>query len=177
MKQSEGFSIITPSSHVFSPRSSTTPSLYNDDDEPTLRNVYRSIQEHVKEGALIFLDDLSELLLLGFPTHEVTRFIRAVISLAQKVRSLISSRPTGIDQILCQHKHIIVSRIHADTLASPALQSFQPNDRDATVPDLDLLLRLIRLGGGVWWRIEGLRTGRSGVVTGEVRPSFRKDIT
>ena len=34
----------------------------------------------------------------------------------------------------------------------------------------DLLLRLLRAGqdGGIWWRVEELKSGRSGVVHGEV---------
>jgi hypothetical protein len=146
-----------------------------DDDKPTLRNIFRSIQEHVKNGGLIVLDDLSELLVHGFSAHEITRFVRAVISLARKVRIPPYHLTTANTSAIAQVDHRL-----PPTRGFPGIEQrtslFQPNSYKQTVPDLDLLLRLLRLGGGVWWRIEGLRTGRSGVVTGEVRRLFRMSL-
>ncbi|KAJ9113934.1 hypothetical protein QFC19_000129 [Naganishia cerealis] len=177
LKRSDNFSLITPTSHTFSTSSTAaqaSPSLFSDDDEPSLKAVYQSILKALdgKEGSLIVLDELSELLVLGFPSQEVTRFVRAVISISRKV-VLSTTGPANDAYIFLipeQHNAIVVTHLHTDSLGSnSAVMSFQPNAREQTPnSDLDLLLRLLRLGGGVWWRIEGLRTGRSGVVTGEI---------
>ncbi|KAJ9101707.1 hypothetical protein QFC21_003045 [Naganishia friedmannii] len=92
LKQSESFTLITPTSHTFStssPTAPTSPPLFTDDDEPSLKPIYRCIVQTLqgKEGSLIVLDDLSQLLVLGFTPQEVTRFVRAVISLSRKVGS------------------------------------------------------------------------------------------
>lgn len=89
LKQSDSFSIITPSAHTFPSANTTAPSLYTDADEPTLQAVYQSIAERISANGtgLVVLDDLSELLLLGFPAHEVSKFVRSLLALARKVRS------------------------------------------------------------------------------------------
>ncbi|KAI5450571.1 hypothetical protein NCC49_002830 [Naganishia albida] len=149
LKQSDSFSIITPSAHTFPSANTNAPSLYTDADEPTLQAVYQSIAERISANGtgLVVLDDLSELLLLGFPAHEVSKFVRSLLALARK------------------HQTILLTHIHTDSLTSANATQSLPH---TPTPDLDLLLRLMRLGGGVWWRIEGLKTGRSGVVTGEI---------
>lgn len=41
-----------------------------------------------------------------------------------------------------------------------------------TETETNLLERLLKIGHGVWWRVENLQSGRSGDVMGEVSPPF-----
>lgn len=88
LKQSDTFQIINPSSYAFSSHTNANPSLYTDADEPTLQAVYQSISERISNNrtGVVVLDDLSELLLLGFSAQEIARFVRAVLALGRKVR-------------------------------------------------------------------------------------------
>lgn len=83
--------------------------------------------------------------------------------------SISSSKPIHPDSyIQCRLWHrqtnsSLVSTLHADHLP---LTPTSP--QSIASPAADLLGRLIRLGGGGWWRVSNLSSGRSGDVHGEV---------
>lgn len=43
-----------------------------------------------------------------------------------------------------------------------------------TETETNLLERLLKIGHGVWWRVENLQSGRSGDVMGEVSPPLSR---
>jgi len=71
------FSHIMPTSLPVS-RQASGPSLYDEDDSPTLRPTYDALIPTLVEDVVVILDGLSELLSIGFEPAEVTRFVRAV---------------------------------------------------------------------------------------------------
>lgn len=76
---------MTPTSHAFPSSNTSPPSLYSEEDEPTLNDTYRAIADRIPTAHLVVLDDLSDLLLLGFLAHEISRFVRSLLALARKV--------------------------------------------------------------------------------------------
>ncbi|WWD16335.1 hypothetical protein CI109_100761 [Kwoniella shandongensis] len=145
---SKEFVHIAPSSlpHAV-PTTQTSPKLFDEESRPSLRPTCDAIIPNLKEGSLVILDGLSELVWMGIPSVEVGKFVRAVFA---KVRNTQS---------------ILVSTIHADHLPLTSSSTSAPSANDANA---DLLERLLRIGQGGWWRISHLPSGRSGDVMGEI---------
>ncbi|KAK8861736.1 hypothetical protein IAR55_002559 [Kwoniella newhampshirensis] len=145
---SKEFVHITPSSLPYSiPTNSTSPRLSDDGSRASLRATYDSVVPHLKEGSLVILDGLSELVWMGMSSVEVGSFVRAIFA---KVRNT---------------KSTLVSTVHADHLPLASSSTYNPRSSDSNA---DLLERLLRVGQGGWWRISHLPSGRSGDVMGEI---------
>ncbi|WWC58318.1 uncharacterized protein I303_100858 [Kwoniella dejecticola CBS 10117] len=141
------FPIPTPSSSSSSSSSKNTPRLFDDNDQPTLRDTYNSIVPVIAEGSLIILDGLSELSWIGMSAMEISKFVRAVFARTRSSNA------------------ILVSTLHADHL--PLSSNVIPQT-DAGTNEGELLERLLRIGQGCWWRVSHLASGRSGDVMGEI---------
>jgi hypothetical protein len=75
----------------------------------------------------------------------------------------------AVDPDIIQVGMTLVSTLHADHLPVTVASTSSMES-----PEAELLDRLLRIGGGGWWRISGLSSGRSGDVMGEVgRPFLR----
>ncbi|KAK6905414.1 hypothetical protein L486_02118 [Kwoniella mangroviensis CBS 10435] len=144
---SHSFIHISPSSLPSSIKipNKNTPSLFDIDEKPILRETYDYITSHLTDGSLLILDGLSELDWLGFSPLELSKFVRAVFAKVKLSNS------------------ILVSTIHADHL--PLSSTIIPSKEAG---ESDLLYRLLRLGQGCWWRVSHLPSGRSGDVMGEI---------
>ncbi|KAI9632826.1 uncharacterized protein MKK02DRAFT_41138 [Dioszegia hungarica] len=159
---------ITPSALDLQVKASPvnpSPKLF-DGSTPTLRATYDAISSGLSaasgpaadsakttstgsssaQSPLVILDGLAELLWIGFTPIAIAQFVRATLALARKTNSSL------------------VSTLHADHLP---LTAASPSSSSAS-PSADLLDRLIRLGGGGWWRVSNLSSGRSGDVHGEI---------
>ncbi|AAW44900.1 hypothetical protein CNH00130 [Cryptococcus deneoformans JEC21] len=140
------------------------------DGRPTLKHVYDTLLPHLQTQAqlrsqppsnpeqgeggselecLLILDGLSDLLSIGVPLREIHRFVRAVYA-----------------QIRIS-KAALVSTLHTDSLSFLTQPSLSlPLSESET--ETNLLERLLKIGHGVWWRVENLQSGRSGDVMGEI---------
>lgn len=126
-----------------------SPPLFDAAGNPTLRATFDATTAALPPtptssvdttpAALLVLDGLSELAYAGIPPVEVARFVRAVQA----------RYPLGT----------VVSAMHADDLQDDVSADDDPAD--------ELLSRLLR-SAHVWWRVEGLASGRSGDVSGEI---------
>jgi hypothetical protein len=64
----------------------------------------------------------------------------------------------------------LITTLHTPLLLNASSLGDHLSVSPTSDPESDLLLRLLRAGqdGGIWWRVEELKSGRSGVVHGEV---------
>ncbi|OXG10576.1 hypothetical protein C367_06735 [Cryptococcus neoformans Ze90-1] len=143
------------------------------DGRPTLKHVYDTLLPHLQTQAqpqsqpssnperdgeegpelecLLILDGLSDLLSIGVPPREIYQFVRAVYS-----QTRIS-------------KAALVSTLHTDSLSFSSQSSISLSlSKLETETETSLLERLLKIGHGVWWRVENLQSGRSGDVMGEI---------
>lgn len=137
------------------------------------------------QGGMILLVGFSELVWQGFEPDLLSRFTRALMGHCRQASltkiTWTSFRPADIDlanpdlpTLLRMRREqtgkSLITHLHAHLLLSPSSLADHLAVSPSTDPELDLLLRLLKAGqdGGVWWRIEELRSGRSGVVHGEV---------
>ncbi|WVN87127.1 uncharacterized protein L203_102303 [Cryptococcus depauperatus CBS 7841] len=120
-----------------------TPRIFDAHGKATLRNVYDTLSSHVADECLVILDGLTVMANMGVLQEEIAKFVRATYA---KVRLAGG---------------ILVSTLHTDSLPLP-LSIYSPAE------DIELLERVLRVGKGVWWRIQHLGSGRSGDVMGEI---------
>lgn len=117
------FTHISPSSlPAFMVSSSTSPSLYDEDDQPTLRGTYDACKGAIHNDSVIILDGLSELLYMGFSLTSVWRFVRAIHMLSLRVSSS-SLGPSQAHVIVlcssCQRPAYFGARIQIISRARP----------------------------------------------------------
>jgi hypothetical protein len=64
----------------------------------------------------------------------------------------------------------LITTLHTPLLLNASSLGDHLSVSPTSDPESDLLLRLLRAAqdGGIWWRVEELKSGRSGVVHGEV---------
>ncbi|KIR98766.1 hypothetical protein L804_04352 [Cryptococcus deuterogattii 2001/935-1] len=158
------------SPRIFPPLSSAAEDTTSErDGPPPLKQVYDVLIPHLQAQAqpqsghslnprqegeelqcLLILDGLSDLLSIGVSAREIHRFIRAVYALTMS------------------SKTALVSTLHTDSLLLSSLQTSVSVSMSEPETETALLERLLKLGHGVWWRIENLQSGRSGDVMGEI---------
>lgn len=139
---------------------------------PTFRTVVdaMSLQDEgddteTAEGALVILSEVSTMLLLGMSVGEVEKFVRALWARVRQVRDLrkIAASFRGAD--------LVARQVNGTLLTHLSLPS-SPGELSIASASTELLLALVRLaraGGGEWISVQGLSSGRSGLVMGEVR--------
>ncbi|RSH94876.1 hypothetical protein EHS25_004682 [Saitozyma podzolica] len=127
-----------------------------------------SPQGAVDTGAVVILDGLAELLWMGFRPVDVGRFVRSVFA---KVRS---TRGTLISTLHADHLPLTSSLPsgysgYSGSTVSASVSGFGFGvGSDSSAAEAELLERLLRMGGGGWWRVSHLASGRSGDVSGEI---------
>jgi hypothetical protein len=146
-----------------------------------------------KEKGMILLVGFSELIYQGFSPEYLARFGRALLGWCRQVspsssllaaacyqfRGLTSSN-TDLSYLIhhatscpvtpIQTQTSLITTLHTPLLLNGSSLGDHLSVSPTSDPESDLLLRLLRAGqdGGIWWRVEELKSGRSGVVHGEV---------
>ena len=104
------------------------------------------------EKGMVILVGFSELICQGFSPEHLARFGRALLGWCRQTQTSL------------------ITTLHTPLLLNASSLGDHLSVSPTSDPESDLLLRLLRAGqdGGIWWRVEELKSGRSGVVHGEI---------